>query len=37
MYLKSGRKDKFKLVYIGGGYMIDLKLNIQYQVNDPDK
>ena len=36
-YIKSGYKDEYSKIYIGGGYMIDLKNNIQYQINDPKR
>ena len=34
-YIKSGYKDEFSQIYIGRDYMIDLKRNIQYKINDP--
>ena len=36
-YLRSKRNQKYELVYIGGGYIVDLKQNIQYQANDPTR
>ena len=36
-YLRSKINEKYGLVYIGGGYMINLKQNIQYQVNNPSR
>lgn len=33
-YIWSQKNNKFRKIYIGGGYMIDFKLNIQYQIND---
>ena len=36
-YFRSWKNQKYELVYIGGGYMVDLKNNIQYQVNNPSR
>ena len=34
-YIKSGYQEKYSQIYIGGGYLIDLKNNIQNYNNDP--
>ena len=36
-YIRSERDKKYELVYIRGGYIVDLENNIQYKVNDPTK
>ena len=34
-YIKSKFKEDLKYIYIGKGRMIDLKKNIEFQINDP--
>ena len=34
-YIKSKFKEELKYIYIGKGRMIDLKKNIEFQINDP--
>jgi hypothetical protein len=35
-YNKSNQSEDFRYIYIGYGYMIDLKNNIQFQANNPE-
>ena len=34
-YIKSEYKEELKYIYIGKGRMVDLKKNIEFQINDP--
>ena len=36
-YINSGNKERYRKINIGGGYKIDFKNLIQYQINDPAK
>ena len=36
-YFRSERNKKYELVNIGGGYIVNLKHNVQYQANHPSK